>query len=170
MTEVKTHEREFIEKYRKCSAKESAKAQSEARTRLAKAENRVTEINNVIASLYEDKVLGKISDERFDLLSKKYETEQASLKVEIAELRNALSKADDEEENIRNFLKVVKSYTEINELTSEILNSFIDRIYIGERTVVDGTRKQEIRIIYKFIGAESTHGYKSRGSLVTEIF
>lgn len=170
MEEVKTHEKEFVEKYRKCSAKESAKAQSEARARLVKAENRVIEINNVIANLYEDKVLGKISEERFDFLSTKYETEQTELKSEIVELKSALSAVDNEEENIRSFLKVVKSYTEINELTSEILNNLIERIYVGEKTFINGMRKQEIRIIYKFIGAESLHGYKVKGGRVAEIF
>lgn len=170
LAETKTHEKEFVEKYRKCSAKEMSKVQALSRTKLVKAENRVTEINNVIAKLYEDNVLGKISEERFDLLAKKYETEQAELKTQISKLKDALSVVADEEKNIQEFLKVVKSYTEIEELTPEILNSFIDRIYINDRTIVNGVRRQEIKIVYKFIGAESTHGYKSKGSKVTEIF
>lgn len=67
--------------------------------------------------------------------------------------KDALSVVADEEKNIQEFPKVVKSYTEIEELTPEILNSFIDRIYINDRTIVDGVRRQEIRIVYKFIGA-----------------
>ena len=58
----------------------------------------------------------------------------------------------------------------IEELTPEILNNFIDRIYIGEKYSDGSAHKQEIRIIYKFIGAESTHGYKVKGSRVAEIF
>lgn len=168
--EVKTREKEFVDEYRKCSAKEMAKAQTAAKVKLRKSTIRVEELNTIIANLYEDKVLGKISDERFDLLAKKYEAEQADLKNEIVALQEALDVADDENRNIKEFLKVVKSYTEVTELNSEILNSLIDRIYIGERTIVDGVRRQEIRIIYKFIGVESTHGYKSKGCSVTEIF
>lgn len=170
LAETKTHEKEFVEKYRKCSAKEMSKVQALSRTKLVKAENRVTEINNVIAKLYEDNVLGKISEERFDLLAKKYETEQTELKAQISELKDALSVVADEEKNIQEFLKVVKNYTEIKELTPEILNNFIDRIYIGEKYADGSTHKQEIRIIYKFIGAESTHGYKVKGARVAEIF
>lgn len=170
LAEVKTHEKEFVEKYRKCSTKEMSKIQALSRTKLVKVENRVTEINNVIAKLYEDNVLGKISEERFDLLAKKYETEKTELKAQISELKDALSVVADEEKNIQEFLKVVKSYTEIEELTLEILNSFIDRIYINDRTIVNGVRRQEIKIVYKFIGAESTHGYKVKGSRVAEIF
>ena len=54
--------------------------------------------------------------------------------------------------------------------TPEILNNFIDRIYIGEKYADGSAHKQKIRIIYKFIGAESTHGYKVKGSRVAEIF
>ena len=169
MEEVKTHEKEFIEEYRKCTAKEMSKLQSASRTKLKKATLRVEELNNVIANLYEDKVLGKITEERFELLAKKYETEQTELKAEIAGLKEALAKADDEEKNIQAFLKIVKSYTEIDKLTVEILHSLIDKIYIGERTIVDGIRSQSIRIVYKFIGATSTHSYKTRGNGVIEM-
>ena len=128
------------------------------------------QLDDIIANLYEDNVTGKISDERFDLLAKKYEAEQAALKSEIVELKKALDVVNDEESNIREFLKVVNGYTEIEELTPEILNNFIDRIYIGEKYSDGSAHKQEIRIIYKFIGAESTQGYKVKGSRVAEIF
>ena len=170
MKEVKTHESEFIEKYRKCSVKEMRSVRLSAQTKIVKAENRIKTLDDIIANLYEDNVTGKISDERFDLLAKKYEAEQAALKSEIVELKKALDVVNDEESNIREFLKVVNSYTEIEGLTPEILNNFIDRIYIGEKYADGSAHKQEIRIIYKFIGAESTHGYKVKGARVAEIF
>lgn len=170
MNEVKTHESEFIEKYRKCSAKEMRSVRLSAQTKITKAENRIKTLDDIIANLYEDNVTGKISDERFDLLAKKYEAGQTALKSEILELKKALELVNDEESNMREFLKVVNSYTEIEELTPEILNNFIDRIYIGEKYADGSAHKQEIRIIYKFIGAESTHGYKVKGSRVAEIF
>ena len=170
MNDVKTHESEFIEKYRKCSVKEMRSVRLSAQTKIVKAENRIKTLDDIIANLYEDNVTGKISDERFDLLAKKYEAEQTALKSEIVELKKALDLVNDEESNIREFLKVVNGYTEIKELTPEILNNFIDRIYIGEKYSDGSAHKQEIRIIYKFIGAESTHGYKVKGSRVAEIF
>ncbi len=62
-------------------------------------------------------------------------------------MKKALDIVNDEESNIREFLKVVNSYTEIEELTPEILNNFIDRIYIGEKYADGSAHKQEIRII-----------------------
>ena len=170
LKEVKTHETEFIEKYRKCSVKEMRGVRLSAQTKIVKTENRIKTLDDIIANLYEDNVTGKISDERFDLLAKKYEAEQTALKSEIVELKKALDLVNDEESNIREFLNVVNSYTEIEELTPEILNNFIDRIYIGEKYADGSAHKQEIRIIYKFIGAESTHGYKVKGGRVAEIF
>ncbi len=167
--EVKEREKEFVEEYRKCSAKEMAKLQTEAKVKLRKSIARVEDLNNIIANLYEDKVLGKISEERFDLLAQKYEAEQSELKTESAALQEALAIADDENKNIQEFLKVVKSYTEITELNTEIVHSLVEKIYIGERTIVNGVRSQEIRIVYKFIGAESTHSYKTKGNGVIEI-
>ena len=107
-----------------------------AQTKIVKAENRIKTLDDIIANLYEDNVTGKISDERFDLLAKKYEAEQTALKSEIVELKKALDLVNDEESNIREFLKVVNSYTEIEELTPEILNNFIDRIYIGNKSTI----------------------------------
>ena len=170
LKEVKTHETEFIEKYRKCSVKEMRGVRLSAQTKIVKTENRIKTLDDIIANLYEDNVTGKISDERFDSLAKKYEAEQTALKSEIVELKKALDLVNDEESNIREFLNVVNSYTEIEELTPEILNNFIDRIYIGEKYADGSAHKQEIRIIYKFIGAESTHGYKVKGGRVAEIF
>lgn len=80
------------------------------------------ENNKIKLLLLWDILTGKISDERFDLLAKKYEAEQTALKSEIVELKKASDLVNDEESNIREFLKVVNSYTEIEELTPEILN------------------------------------------------
>lgn len=149
MEEVKTHEVAFAEEYRKSLSKEMAKLQSESKAELRKAIVRAEELNTVIAKLYEDKVLGKLPEERFDALAKKFESEQGELKARAEELQNALAIADDEERNLQEFIKTVKRYTEITELDTEILNSLIERIEIGERMIdADGTRHQQIKICY----------------------
>lgn len=171
MEEVKTHEVAFAEEYRKSLSKEMAKLQSESKAELRKAIVRAEELNTVIAKLYEDKVLGKLPEERFDALAKKFESEQGELKARAEELQNALAIADDEERNLQEFIKTVKRYTEITELDTEILNSLIERIEIGERMIdADGTRHQQIKIVYKFIGAASTRAYETKGCNVTGIF
>ena len=68
-------------------------------------------------------------------------------------LKTNLSATEASEKNIAKFIAIVKSYTEVIELTPEILNSFIDKIYIGKPERLDGKRVQEVKIIYKLIGA-----------------
>ncbi len=76
-------------------------------------------------------------------------------------LQYALSASVQDEEKLSKFLKVVKTYTEIQELTPEILNSFIEKIYIGETERYDGKKMQEVEIIYKFVGAINLLQYGS---------
>lgn len=80
-------------------------------------------------------------------LQKIYEDEGNDLKQKIFELQNALAASVQDEEKLSKFLKVVKTYTEIRELTPEILNSFIEKIYIGEAEKYDGRKMQEVEII-----------------------
>lgn len=155
------HEKEFTDEYLSGSKKETVKFQSKTKTELKRLSDRQEEICRIIRKLYEDNVNGRITDERFDFLAKSYENEGNELKTKIKELKNALASSVQEEEKLSKFLKVVKSYTKIEELTPEILNSFIEKIYIGETEKYDGRKMQEVEIIYKFIGAINLPQYNS---------
>ena len=137
------------------------KFQSKTKTEIKRLSERQEEIGRIIRKLYEDNVSGRITDERFDFLAKSYEDEGNELKQKIFELQNALTTSVQDEEKLSKFLKVVKTYTEIQELTPEILNSFIEKIYIGETEKYDGRKMQEVEIIYKFIGAINLPQYNS---------
>ena len=155
------HEKEFTDEYLSGSKKETAKFQSKTKAELKRLSERQEEIGKIIRKLYEDNVCGRITDERFDFLAKSYEDEGNDLKTKIQELKNALASSVQDEEKLSKFLKVVKSYTKIEELTPEILNSFIEKIYIGETEKYDGRKMQEVEIIYKFIGAINLPQYNS---------
>lgn len=98
------------------------------------------------------KASGKLSDERFVKLSQGYEAEQKDLQSEIEALRMELSQEKQQSVNVKSFLSTVKKYTEIPELTSEIVHEFIDRIIVHEADKSSGKRIQEIEIIYNHIG------------------
>lgn len=155
------HEKEFTDEYLSGSKKETEKFQSKTKTEIKRLSERQEEIGRIIRKLYEDNVSGRITDERFDFLAKSYEDEGNELKQKIFELQNALTTSVQDEEKLSKFLKVVKTYTEIQELTPEILNSFIEKIYIGETEKYDGRKMQEVEIIYKFIGAINLPQYNS---------
>lgn len=91
-------------------------------------------------------------EERFELLAKNYEIEQAKLKQKVTALKANLAVATENENSITKFISWVRSYTEVNELTSEILNSFIDKIYIGKSERINGQRVRKVRSTYKLIG------------------
>lgn len=155
------HEKEFTDEYLSGSKKETDKFQAKTKAELKRLSERQEEIGKIIRKLYEDNVNGRITDERFDFLAKSYEDEGNDLKTKIQELKNALVSSVQDEEKLSRFLKVVKSYTEIEELTPEILNSFIEKIYIGESEKYDGRKMQEVEIIYKFVGAINLPQYNS---------
>ena len=155
------HEKEFTDEYLSGSKKETVKFQSKTKAELKRLSERQEEIGKIIRKLYEDNVNGRITDERFDFLAKSYEDEGNELKTKIQEFKNALASSVQDEEKLSKFLKVVKSYTKIEELTPEILNSFIEKIYIGETEKYDGRKMQEVEIIYKFIGAINLPQYNS---------
>ncbi|MBS5856032.1 MAG: recombinase family protein [Firmicutes bacterium] len=155
------HEKEFTDEYLSGSKRETVKFQSKTKTELKRLSERQEEIGRIIRKLYEDNVNGRITDERFDFLAKSYESEGVDLKTRIQELQIALSASVQDEERLSKFLKVVKSYTKIEELTPEILNSFIEKIYIGETEKYDGRKMQEVEIIYKFVGAINLPQYNS---------
>lgn len=155
------HEKEFTDEYLSGSKKETVKFQAKTKAELKRLSERQEEIGKIIRKLYEDNVCGRITDERFDFLAKSYEDESNELKTKIQELKNALASSVQEEEKLSKFLKVVKSYTKIEELTPEILNSFIEKIYIGETEKYDGRKMQEVEIIYKFVGAINLPQYST---------
>ena len=155
------HEKEFTDEYLSGSQRETVRFQAKTKAELKRLSERQEEIGKIIRKLYEDNVNGRITNERFDFLAKSYEDEGNDLKTKIQEFKNALASSVQEEEKLSKFLKVVKSYTKIEELTPEILNSFIEKIYIGETEKYDGRKMQEVEIIYKFIGAINLPQYNS---------
>ncbi len=159
---IRDRRQEFISQFYKESEQRVDKRRNALKAELNRSERRCAEIDGIVKRLYEDNLGGKISDERFAVLSKDYETEQAKLKGKIAELKAGEKEFEERRNGLNDFLVLVDKYTEIPELTAEILNAFIDRIYIGAKikgepastkTHRRSTSKRQIRIIYKFVGA-----------------
>ncbi len=102
--------------------------------------------------LYEDNINGKISDERFAKMSASYESEQAELSNTIKTISESLNNDKTEQDNIRGFVSVAKKYTELTELSTEILHDFIQKIVVHAPDKSSGTRIVQIDIYYNFIG------------------
>jgi len=118
----------------------------------AKSNKRFAELDLIIKRLYEDNVLGKISDERFMILTKSYEKEQSDLKETLEALDEQLAEIEIQNLNSYQFTKLIKKYTEITELTAPLLKELIDKIVIHQAETINGKRTQRIDIYYRFIG------------------
>lgn len=150
---VKAYEDEFVQMVMDADIKQKSKELAKKKRVLSDKEKRYTQLDGLFQRIYEDNVSGKLSDERFVKLSQGYEAEQKDLQSEIEALRMELSQEEQQSVNVKSFLSTVKKYTEIPELTSEIVHEFIDRIIVHEADKSSGKRIQEIEIIYNHIGA-----------------
>ena len=100
----------------------------------------------------EDNIVGKLSDERFMKMSKGYEEEQHTLQTEADIIQNELQQEEKKSVDVKRFLAIVKKYTDLTELTPEILREFVDKIIVHAPDKSSGRRLQEIEIIYNHIG------------------
>lgn len=142
----------FLKKIEQQSQAQFCKDSKRQQLQLQKDEHRSKEIDSIIQKLYEDNLLGKISDERFVKLSQSYEEEQKQLQTSISDLTEKLAKQQEDSLNISKFMTRISKYTELPELTVEIVNELIDKIVIHKPTGTKRNRIIQIDIYYNFIG------------------
>lgn len=143
---------EFMEKVRSASQIRQAEAAKETKRKLNKDRKRIAELDNIIKKLYESFAVGRISDERFDSLLAEYETEQKALIASATEAEQRLSCFEEDTDRAAQFLSLAKKYTDFSELTTPMINEFIDKIIVHSPEKIDGDRVQEVEIYLKFIG------------------
>ena len=138
------------------SKKTSSQYRKELNTKtaeLSKAENRVVELKSLFKRLYEDNVLGRISNEQYRMLSLDYNDEQKELESAIPELKKEIDTLRSECTNVQKFLDIVKKYVCVKELTPEVLRTFISKIVVHEREKKHSqTSPQQIDIYFRYIG------------------
>ena len=152
---AREHESEFIELVTKQSEKEINRQLRDSHKELEQVNARISKLDMIVQRLYEDNLDGKISDERFTRMSTTYEAEQNQLFKRQKELQNFIDKSKEQNMNVDSFLTMVHRYTDITELTAEIIRSFVEKIVVYKPEKVPGTRtkKQTICIYWNFIGA-----------------
>ncbi|MBO4940030.1 MAG: recombinase family protein, partial [Clostridia bacterium] len=144
---------EFVNILKRSTDARSKRELTTAITEKEEAEKRIVELDKIIQSLYEDKVAGKISEERYIKMSDNYEVEQKTLTERLNFLKAEIEKAKTQYDNIQRFLAIVKKYSDFDELTPEILRAFVDKVIIHEKVKVDGRYVHTIEIIYNFVEA-----------------
>ena len=153
---VKDHEAEFVRQIASRTMEEQRRGLGEMKKALGLKEKRIVELDNIIKRLYEDNIIGKLTDERFKILSDGYEQEQGTLKEEVQQLQADIQEADGKTVNISSFLKAVKKYTDFEELTPGMLRDLIEKIVVHAPDKSSGHRQQKVDIYYTFVGELTT--------------
>lgn len=149
---VREYEDDFVKLVSSSTNTEQGKLIKALNKSIAKAQKRLKELENNIAALYEDKVAGTITVDVFSQLSRKFTDEQTELKASLSNDTTTLSEVEQTKADIGKFVKTVKRYTEIAELTPELLAEFIDKVLIHQSDKSSGKRKQQIDIFFKGVG------------------
>jgi len=131
---------------------DTAKQQKADKAQLKSLQNRLAELGQIISNLYEDKVLGKLSETVCNSMIAKYEQEQTEKTEALRILDGKLAEFEKDAQDVNSFLAAVKKYVAVEQLDREMLLELIDRIEIGKST---GTGKEKVRDIvihYNFVG------------------
>ena len=149
VTRYEKHFRAIMEQKLRLSSEEAIRGH---RKRLAQAEKRLTELDRLFIRIYEDNVAGRITDERFSMMSRTYEDEQTQLKVEIQSLQREIEVQERQIDNLEQFIQRVHKYEDLQELTPYALRELVKAIYIEAPDKSSGKRRQNIRISYDLVG------------------
>lgn len=149
---INFNEQAFLKKLEKKFQLESSKTTNHQRQKLLSDERRYEEIDRIIQRLYEDNLSGKLTDERFMKMSRTYEEEQNQLSEAISTAKEALSTQENQSLDVSRFMDQVKKYTQLDDLSVEIINELIDKIVIHKPEGTKRNRILTIDIHYNFIG------------------
>lgn len=149
---VSNYEDEFVRMIMDADVRQKNRELAQKKKRLAELQKRIGGLDTIFQRIYEDNIIGKLSDERFMKMSKGYEEEQRTLQAEADNIQNELQQEEKKSVDVKRFLAVVKKYTDLTELTPEILREFVDKIIVHAPDKSSGRRLQEIEIIYNHIG------------------
>ena len=148
------HDRaEFVRVVQEAQSSQQTAEVRKQRTRLATAKQRVSELEVLLCKIYEDNILGKLSDSRYATLDAQYEKEQSELISEISALEKAVKSYEKHEKDADRFIALIDKYENFDKLTIAMLNEFIEKILVHERDRKGSIQTtQEVEIYFNFVG------------------
>ena len=154
IAEYAKHDRaEFIRVVQEAQSSQQNTEVRKQRTRLATAKQRVSELEVLLCKIYEDNILGKLSDSRYATLDAQYEKEQSELTAEISALEKAIRSYEKHEKDADRFIALIDKYENFDKLTIAMLNEFIEKILVHERDRKGSIQTtQEVEIYFNFVG------------------
>ena len=144
---------EFIHTVQETQVAQQSADISKKRRRLATAQKRAGELEKLICKIYEDNALGKLPDARYRALDAQYAKEQDALEIEIAELEKAVTGYEQSQKSAEKFIALIDKYENFDTLTNTMLNEFVEKILVHERSRKGSQdTTQEIEIYFNFLG------------------
>lgn len=154
IAEYAKHDRaEFVRVVQEAQSSQQTAEVKKQRSRLATAKQRVSELEVLLCKIYEDNILGKLSDSRYATLDAQYEKEQSELTAEISVLEKAVKSYEKHEKDADRFIALIDKYENFDKLTIAMLNEFIEKILVHERDRKGSIQTtQEVEIYFNFVG------------------
>ena len=131
---------------------ESTEKLTVLKKQLARNEKRIADLKRLFMKIYEDNASGKLSDERFDMMSQSYDAEQKHLEEEALSIQQEIEVQEQQIENIEKFVQKAHKYVHIEELTPYALRELVSAIYVDAPNKSSGKRVQHIHIKYDGLG------------------
>lgn len=145
-------EEDFVKLLMDKSVQEAQRENKRQENEVASMIARCHELDALFTKTYEDNASGKLSDERFMMITKRYDDEQISLKKKISAMQAEIDAEKRHKSSAANFLRTVKKYTEIDELTPTIVNELIEKIVVHQAQGTGKNKTQQLEIYYNFVG------------------
>ena len=149
---VITNEEKFINRIYSSSRDKQKESIKFLKRKIAQDTKRVNELNMLMKKLYEDNISGKLSDKRFEFMLSEFENEQDTLEISMENAKAEIEKYESDTVRADKFIELVKRYTDFSELTTPMLNEFVEKILVHEADYSSGERVQEVEIYLNFIG------------------
>ena len=149
---VKCHEAVFLYMLAKKNSAMQKAEYNRMKLAVERDEKRIKNIDRLIKSLYEDKVLGELEDDRYTTLMAEYEKEQRELIASVSAMRKTLESTEQKAVDLRLLLKTLRELTDVNELTPTIVNSLIDHIEVHNNDKSSGHCYVKVDIYFSAVG------------------
>lgn len=129
------------------------KENEKRKSRVIIIQNRLSELEKLMCRIYEDMILSRISEKRYETLNIQYEKEQHQLSTELNRLEKEIQNYQDKKINTKKFLDLIEKYENFEELDAVMINEFVEKIIVHERKEKwSQNSEQEIEIYFNFIG------------------
>jgi len=150
------NQKKLIRRLEKYGNREQEEKRLSLEKKLCGAHNRLSELDNLIRKLFEERYAGNVPDSIFKRLMSDYEKEQQNLQINVADFQSSLTLLESSACDVERWVDSISQYTQIETLTRSIVTELIDHINVYESYEINGEKHQDIEVNYKFVGSIDT--------------